>query len=238
MVSASTFWWNSFPPVGGVSGTLSPRAIVAGMEIDFLKYGQLEFGTYVQTLEQSDNTMQSRTTGAIAMRPTGNEQGGYYFFSLSTGQRLNRNRWTKLPMPNEVVDRVHLYAHNNERGLTFGTRNGLPNDNDPFDSDGESYDDGDDSDDGADNESVEYDSKDSDYSDEDDDVDPVNTNLPITGVTENMVPVPQQNVDPREQNVDPRDSDLSGSDESYLDHNDTSEDPTGYDSPDWRQQRR
>jgi hypothetical protein len=38
MVLASTFWWNSFPPVGGVSDTLSPRAIVAGMEIDFLKH--------------------------------------------------------------------------------------------------------------------------------------------------------------------------------------------------------
>jgi hypothetical protein len=176
--------------------------------------------------------MQSRTTGAIAMRPTGNKQGGYYFFRLSTGRRLNRNRWTKLPMPNEVVDRVHLYAQNNKRGLTFGTQNGLPDDDNPFDSDGKSYDDGDDSDNGADNESVEYDSEDSNYSNEDDDVDPINTNLPITGVTENMVPVPQQNVDPCEQNVDPRNSDSSGSDESYSDHDNTSEDPTGYDSPD------
>jgi hypothetical protein len=67
MVSASTFWWNSFPPVGGVSDTLSPRAIVVGLEIDFIKHCQLEFGTYVQTHEQSDNSMQSRTTGAIAM---------------------------------------------------------------------------------------------------------------------------------------------------------------------------
>jgi hypothetical protein len=82
MVSASTFWWNSFPPEGGVSETLSPRAIVTGLEIDFVKHCQLEFGTYVQTREQSDNTMRTRTVGALAMRPTGNKQGGYYFFSL------------------------------------------------------------------------------------------------------------------------------------------------------------
>ena len=55
MVSASTFWWNSFPPEGGVSETLSPRAIVTGMEIDYTKHCQLEFGTYTQVHEEHDN---------------------------------------------------------------------------------------------------------------------------------------------------------------------------------------
>jgi hypothetical protein len=67
MVSASTFWWNSFPPEEGGSKTLSPRAINVGMEINFNKHCQLEFGTCVQTHKQSDNSMQSCTTGAIAM---------------------------------------------------------------------------------------------------------------------------------------------------------------------------
>jgi hypothetical protein len=89
MVSASTFWWNSFPPKGGVQTTLSPCAIVAGLEIDFIKHCQLKFGTYVQTHEHSKNTMRPCTTGALTMHPTGNEQGGHYFFSLSTGRRLN-----------------------------------------------------------------------------------------------------------------------------------------------------
>jgi hypothetical protein len=35
MVLASTFWWNSFPPEGGVSDTLSPQALVVGMKIDW-----------------------------------------------------------------------------------------------------------------------------------------------------------------------------------------------------------
>jgi hypothetical protein len=56
MVSASTFWWNSSPLEGGVSETLSPRAIVAGMEIDSNKQCQLKFGTYAQTHKQSDNS--------------------------------------------------------------------------------------------------------------------------------------------------------------------------------------
>ena len=72
--------------------------------------------------------MAARTIGAIALRPTGNAQGGYFFFSLTTGRVLNRGRWTSLPMPNEVIDRVHRMArqeHGN-KGLNFEDRNHNP----------------------------------------------------------------------------------------------------------------
>ena len=80
MVYASTFWLNSFPPADGISDTISPRAIIVGTRLDYTKHCQLEFGTYVQTHEEHDNSMATRTTGAIALRPTGNEHGGFYFF--------------------------------------------------------------------------------------------------------------------------------------------------------------
>ena len=35
----------------------------------------------MQTNEEHTNSMASRTVGAIAMRPTGNEQGGYFFIA-------------------------------------------------------------------------------------------------------------------------------------------------------------
>jgi hypothetical protein len=76
MVYSSNFWLNSFPPDDGVSTALSPRAIVAGTEIKYVKHCKLESGTYVQTHEEHDNSMAARTTGAIALRPTGNQQGG------------------------------------------------------------------------------------------------------------------------------------------------------------------
>ena len=69
--------------------------------------------------------MATRTIRAIALCPTGNTQGGYFFFSLSTGRVLNRGRWTSLPMPNEVIDWVHRMArqeHGNN-GLLFEDRN-------------------------------------------------------------------------------------------------------------------
>ena len=110
LIYYSVFWLNSFPARDGISDTLSPRAIVTGSHVDFNKHCKLEFGAYVQAHEEHDNTMMTRTTGAIALRPTGNVQGGYYLYSLSTGRVLNRNHWTELPMPQDVIDRVHTLA--------------------------------------------------------------------------------------------------------------------------------
>jgi len=65
--------------------------------------------------------MEPRTSGAIALRPSGNEQGGYYFLSLHTGKRILRNHWTILPMPNDVVDAIHRLAAASKQvgGITF-----------------------------------------------------------------------------------------------------------------------
>jgi hypothetical protein len=89
MIYLSTFWLNSFPPNDSISTTLSPRAIVIGTQLDYTKLYQLEFGTYVQTHEDHDDLMATWTTGAIVLCPTGNEQGSYYFFSLTSRQVLN-----------------------------------------------------------------------------------------------------------------------------------------------------
>jgi hypothetical protein len=51
MVYFSVFWLNGFPATDGVSNTLSPRAIVVGMQIDYTKHSCLEFGTYAQVHE-------------------------------------------------------------------------------------------------------------------------------------------------------------------------------------------
>jgi hypothetical protein len=73
MVSHSVFWLNMFPPNDGISDTMSPRSIITGQSVDYNKHCRLEFGEYAQVHEDHDYT------GAIAMRPTGNAQGGYYF---------------------------------------------------------------------------------------------------------------------------------------------------------------
>jgi hypothetical protein len=61
--------------------------------IDYAKHSQLEFGVYSQTNEQHDNLMITRKVGAIAVRPSGNKQGGYY--------------WTELLITADVIERIH-----------------------------------------------------------------------------------------------------------------------------------
>jgi hypothetical protein len=168
MAKGAVFWRNAFPANDGVCDEMSPRAIVTGSTIDFNRHCQYEFGEYVQTHEEHDNSMGSRTVGALALRPTGNAQGGYYFFSLSTGKVINRNRATKLPMPAEVVERVHILARrqNASRGLVFSDRSLQPI-HEPTGDD--MYDDGDDSTYVPSEADDEYDDDDDD--DDDDDYD-------------------------------------------------------------------
>ena len=91
MVYAVNLWLNMFPHPNGISPTMSPWTILTGHRIEYATHCQLEFGEYVQTHEEHDNSMQPRTIGALSLRPTGNVQGGYFFFSLTTGRVLNHN---------------------------------------------------------------------------------------------------------------------------------------------------
>ena len=126
MIYLCNFWLNAFPHPDGVSANLSPRSIVTGRGIDFNKHCRIEFGAYAQVHEDHDNSMATRTVGAIALRPTGNDQGSYYFFNLHTGQLFTRSRWTELPMPEDVIARVHKMSRRGRQGLEFLNRDGQP----------------------------------------------------------------------------------------------------------------
>jgi hypothetical protein len=106
LVSNAVFWLNAFPHKDGASSTLSPWHLLTGKHLDFNKHVRAEFGAYAQTHEQHSNDMNSRTLGAICLGPSGNEQGGHWFLSLSTGKRIHRHQWTSLPMPDDVMSRV------------------------------------------------------------------------------------------------------------------------------------
>jgi hypothetical protein len=77
MAKHSVFWLNSFPHPNGVLAELSPRTIITGQAVNFNLHCKYEFGEYVQTHEQHDNSMAPHTIGALSMHPTGNVQGNY-----------------------------------------------------------------------------------------------------------------------------------------------------------------
>jgi hypothetical protein len=75
-------------------------------EIDYNKHVRLEFREYVQTHEEHDNAMTDRTVCAICLGPTGNECGTHWFMCVASGAQITCTRWTPLPMPKEVIQRV------------------------------------------------------------------------------------------------------------------------------------
>ena len=128
LVYNSIFWLNAFPFEDGVSSTLSPRVLVIGKPIDYTKHCRIEFGSYAQVHEEHDNSMVSRTTGAISLGPTGNSQGSYFFLSLVSGRSINRGRWSELPITEDVIRRVNAIGTSCREGrdLTFAYKDGTP----------------------------------------------------------------------------------------------------------------
>jgi hypothetical protein len=105
--------------------------------------------------------MRTRTTGAIAMKPTGNAQGGHWFYSLTTGRMLDRQQWRALPMPADVIERINVLAKASQVGMNF--TNMCNEVYDDFGDDDSTYDFNEDSDYGSDDESSDGD--DDDYDD-------------------------------------------------------------------------
>ena len=117
---------NALPPSPSVGGKLIPRQIVTGLTIDYTNHFRIQFGEYPQVHEYHDNNMQERTTGAIALRPTGNAQGAYFFMSLTNGQRMNLQSFTPLPLPQDVINGVNSLARRNPKGLDIRHRDRRP----------------------------------------------------------------------------------------------------------------
>ena len=89
-------WLNAFPSKTGVSDTLSPREIVLRHRLDFNKHCRAPFGSYCEVHDEPTptNSMNSRSTPAIVLGPTGNLQGTYKFFNLNTGKKIKRRQFT------------------------------------------------------------------------------------------------------------------------------------------------
>jgi hypothetical protein len=198
MVSTCDCWLNIFPPKDGISQKINPRELIAGVKIDYNKHIQAEFGEYVQVHEEHNNTMQTRTTSAIATKPTGNAQGGHWFFySLPTGRMLDRRQWTPLPMPADVIERINVLGKASQVGLNFTNMRNEVYKHEDYD---------DDFDDDSD-----YDSNDESSNGDDDDYDDF-----IAGVDIQNNPDPP---DPPDEDADetPNNEDNDGEDESEND---------------------
>ena len=143
MVGDAVRCLNSFPWRLGISSTLSPAAIITGLPTPDYACMRLELGAYVQVFEACDptNTPRARSLGAIALMPTGNAQGDYFFLSMSTGARISRHAWTEVPITDAAIARVEALALADgqpliqERGLVVEWRHNQHIDDDAYDAD-------------------------------------------------------------------------------------------------------
>ena len=124
MAKHAVFWLNAFQQPNGIGGNWSPWSIVVGTNINYSRHCKYQFGEYVQTHEEHNNSMMPRTIGALALHPTGNAQGSFHIFSLSMGRVITQNWATPLPMPDDVIDQVHQIAQCQKAnaGLIFSNR--------------------------------------------------------------------------------------------------------------------
>ena len=122
LVALVIFWIKVLPTSPSVGGNLSTHQITTSLTINDMKHCRPQFSTYAQFHKSHDNTMQERTTGAISLWPTGNAQGAYFFMSLTTGQILNRQSFTPLPLPQDVINSVHHLVRRNPKGLDIRNR--------------------------------------------------------------------------------------------------------------------
>ena len=98
-------------PTSNSVGYDSPREKVYGKKINIKKDAKHGFGDYVQIVNgETDNTLKERSRGAIAIMPTGYRDGSWYYYCLDTLKTVKRVKAIKLPMPNEVIERLNDVA--------------------------------------------------------------------------------------------------------------------------------
>lgn len=105
---------NMLPSKAGVEGML-PLEALTGRYVNFKTHLPLGFCDYVQVKKkappgQLENKLESRTYGALALYPVGNDEGAVRFFNLHTGRLTTSSVYTQLPLPMEVQSLMNMVA--------------------------------------------------------------------------------------------------------------------------------
>ena len=139
---------NAIPRRASISTEYSPREMVEGKALDFNKHCRVAPGDYCLVHEErlATNTMEPRALRAMAIGPDNNIQGSFRFLMLDTARVVTRRQWRKMTVTDEVIDKMHELAKDeNERveilyrGTFYTTadEDGTETDEDPSDSEDE-----------------------------------------------------------------------------------------------------
>ena len=88
-----------------INQNVCPKVPFTGIKVDFTKELDLEFGTYAEVYDGTDNTSRSRSIPSVALYPCSNSTGSWEFMNLKTKMRVRRSHWIKIK-PSELIVEV------------------------------------------------------------------------------------------------------------------------------------
>ena len=100
-------------PSAGMSEFISPWECLTGRKPNYKTDLALSFCDYVEVHENNDiinSVSVPRTRPALALYPRGNKQGSWVFYALDSERLLVRDFYTKLPMPQQLIDHLNAKA--------------------------------------------------------------------------------------------------------------------------------
>ena len=100
---------NIFPSKNGISKKIIHTTIVEGEEKLNLGVKIIPVKSYNMVYTGTTNTMRSRSVPGVSLKPS-NNNGGQYFMSLYTGNKVQLYIWEELPIDDGVIQRVEQLA--------------------------------------------------------------------------------------------------------------------------------
>ena len=81
-----------------------PKVLFTGIKVNYNKELSLEFGTYCEVYDGTDNTAKSRSVPCIALYPSNNSTGSWEFINLKTKMRIRRLHWVKMKTSDLIIN--------------------------------------------------------------------------------------------------------------------------------------
>ncbi len=104
-------WMKKIPVKSGVSEKWSPSELVSRHKLDARLHCKVPFGSYCKVYaDPIAKSMEPRTKWAICRGPTRNRQWSYKFMSLTTGNKIIRRNFTKMPVTESIINQVKQMA--------------------------------------------------------------------------------------------------------------------------------
>ena len=94
-------------------GNRPPYELFFDRKIDYKRDIKVGFGEYAQIYAHNSpqNSMAPRSRAAISLYPSGNSSGSVKFFCISTKSIVSSDKWTTLPINEDVIKTMNGIAH-------------------------------------------------------------------------------------------------------------------------------